>query len=178
MRSRHLLQTLAIAALAMGCPMRPNPAYRRDADDATAPADADTPRDADPEPDVEPDVADTDADDDEGGCDQDELFCDGACVSVWDEANCGVCGRICEDDVACTCSGAVAECSRGGRSCYASCAPDDLECGDGCVAQPDDFHCGACGVHCDDASGCQCRPVEGSSSFECMRLVGEAWESC
>jgi len=150
------------ASLALsGCPLRPNPAYE-------------------PE-DTGADTADVDADQETSNpCGDGELYCEGSCVE-WDEpAHCGVCGRVCLVVSGCECSGdTLPQCAfRGGRACYAACAPDELLCGDECIVPPSDDHCGACGVVCDAASMCQCRAVEDGTAFECMRRVGDEWESC
>jgi len=80
-------------------------------------------------------------------CDTGETACNGVCVDLLtDEANCGVCGEICESDlvgVACI----EGECVR--ISCPAALP---LQCGetvDDCVdPATDPNNCGACGVVC------------------------------
>lgn len=154
--------------------MRPNPLYhgRGDADtDRQIDADLSRPDGDEPAP---PDDADVD-----NGCEAEEILCDENCVSPRDEANCGGCGRVCDPESACTCSGPVPECSLpGGRACFDSCGPEAIMCGGECYVQPDDDRCGVCGEHCNTSSGCECRLDDSDTTYNCMRLHNEEWVRC
>lgn len=144
--------------------MRPNPAYSGDSGH-------DAWNDADGGVDADFEDADT------ARCDAGFMYCDSRCVDIYDINNCGVCDRQCDSVTGCDCTGDVPQCMfHGGRQCYASCPPDELQCDGQCILPPSDEHCGACGVECDTSAGCQCRTVD--DGFECMRRLGDEWVSC
>lgn len=171
------LSTCLAMAGAVGCPLRDNPAYH--------PVDADTGADGDADTDADADVdADVDVDIDPGGdadsaCGPTETFCDGECESLLDPTSCGGCGRVCATEGACACSGSPPVCAyHGGRRCYTACSASELLCAEDCVSQPDDSHCGACGVRCDGSPDCECRLDETSGGFTCQRPDGDGWAPC
>lgn len=181
MRRACIPLVISISVLLTGCPLRPNPLYFEDADIGDSRDDADDTIEADLDQHVDgdderPDVVDNDEPD---PCGTDEMLCDEGCVSILEEDNCGACGRVCDSDPACSCTGVLPQCAYpGGRACYATCGPDDLQCGDECIAQPDDDHCGSCDEHCSPGAGCECRLSSEGGEYDCMRMDGEEWVSC
>ena len=85
--------------------------------------------------------------------------CGGACRDTSsDEANCGMCGRMCPGDTTCN----MGRCLCGTSECTAPSGDSlgQLCCGGSCVAQ-DNSNCGGCGTMCDAAGGTSC--INGTS---------------
>jgi hypothetical protein len=77
-------------------------------------------------------------------CREGAVDCNGECTRLdLDRYNCGACGNICPDGLACT-----------GGSC-GDCASPATNCGGYCVLlDSDPNNCGACGYVCAGGSGC------------------------
>jgi hypothetical protein len=94
-----LVYPIPLAALLLGgCPTQPNPAL--------ADADVDALRDADADADVGGDAdveVDGDTDADHVCSQQNQAYCDGACVPVNTKSRCGDCETQCETFTSCRC---------------------------------------------------------------------------
>ncbi|MDX2055586.1 MAG: MXAN_6577-like cysteine-rich protein [Polyangiaceae bacterium] len=79
-------------------------------------------------------------------CDAGQQLCSGRCVDVKsDEANCGVCGKVCSGELACLGGQCSAPCSGGQTDCTGTCT----------MLATDTSNCGACGNACTAGRTCE-----------------------
>lgn len=88
-------------------------------------------------------------------CTAAELACDGSCIDPTnDNANCGMCGRACDQGLVCGNGQCAADCPMGQETCDGTCIDtqtDSMHCGDCTTACGADEECraGSCQIRCD-----------------------------